>query len=244
MEEKDKTISEAVKAAAQSGLGKIEVVLRQGETERTIYPEKLELDGILSTPSGYIEQRPKEFTVETSHAIVRPSKGEIDLFQNDRDEWRTRIGGRIEIAKEFMEIGINMSKSRSPEALAKFLKLKRSWFPDFASHAKLVAQLRNVKAVVNREVEKAADDRGNNTDNFTQSVESNMPDSFDMKIPIIQGEEPMVINVSVVLEATAGRDIVCFLESAQAQEEQDKLFKELIEQEVEKLRGKTTLIFQ
>jgi hypothetical protein len=143
-----------------------------------------------------------------------------------------------------MEIGINMSKSRSPEALAKFLKLKRSWFPDFASHAKLVSQLRNVKAVVNREVEKAADDRGNTTDNFTQSVESNMPDSFDMKIPIIQGEEPMVINVSVVLEATAGRDIVCFLESAQAQEEQDKLFKELIEQEVEKLRGKTTLIFQ
>jgi hypothetical protein len=45
---------------------------------------------------------------------------------------------------------------------------------------------------------KADDRKGNVTENFKQTVISNMPDSIKLKLPLLEGEDPIEIEVNVI----------------------------------------------
>lgn len=199
--------------------------------------------GTISAPSSFIKGRENDFKNSKRHCLVSKTDGIIRLVLNEQSVVNKYIiQGQIEISKKFISLGINSDKSNySPEELANKLKLLRSMFVSNMEHASICAILRNLKAKVNAQIEKADDRKGNVERNFKQTVESNMPDAIKLKLPLLEGEEPIAIEVNVVLEAN-GSDIRCSLESVDAAELIEKQFAERVNQEIEKIKDFVTII--
>lgn len=242
MEAKERTEAEIVKNAIENGAKIVTILTGNAPRQPEIYnPKSITIEGTIDATSRFCEVR--DFDRKASHALVSLSRGEIILVVNEQNTDNTHtVTGRVIIGKEFAALGINTDKPYTPESLAKHLKLKRSLFESHTEHTKLIASLRQIKAKVNQAIEKAKDDKGNETDAFTQTVESNMPESFIMNIPLIEGQKPSRIEVFPVVEAD-GRDIIVTLESMDAAEGIDQYRNEAVEAEVVKITDKTTVIY-
>jgi hypothetical protein len=70
-----------------------------------------------------------------------------------------------------------------------------------------------------------------------------MPDAIKLKIPLLEGEEPVEIEVNVVLEANGNNGINCFLESIDAAEMIEEQFAKRVEEEVTKIEEWSTVIY-
>jgi hypothetical protein len=68
-----------------------------------------------------------------------------------------------------------------------------------------------------------------------------MPDSIKLKLPLLEGEDPIEIEVNVILEAHSS-DIRCSLESIDASELIETQFTKRVEEEIEKIKGFVTVI--
>lgn len=155
-----------------------------------------------------------------------------------------QITGEIEISKKFKSLGINdENKSYAPSELANKLKLLRNLFVSNLEHSRICATLRNLKAKINSDIEKSDDRKGNVVDNFKQTVESNMPDSIKLNIPLIEGGPKIEIELNIVLEASGTSEIRCYLESIDASEIIENLFESKVIEEVEKIKDHVTIIY-
>lgn len=237
-------MSDNEKLVAQQATAKesIEVVYRTGEAINPKDPKTISFEGVLSSPFDYLRQRPGEGSVGGTYATVNKEKGLIVLHLNERDHFRNEITGRLKVSEKFTELGINAEKPKTPEGMAKMLKLKRAYFKSIEDHARIISILRNVKAKINQEVEAARDNGGNRTDLFKQTVESNIPKEFTLRVPLIQGGEPFEFPVEVILEAGDG-EIYCYLESVDAAEEMDRVFEKMVNEQVQELQKVTTVLF-
>ena len=228
-------------AAIEKGISSL--VILEGQAPEQHNDQPVTISGTISAPSRFIEGRNEDFKDSKRHCMVSKTDGYIRLILNEQSVVdKYIIQGKIEVAKKFNTLGINSDKTQySPEELANKLKLLRSMFVSNLEHASICATLRNLKAKVNAEIEKADDRKGNVTQNFKQSVESNMPDAIKLKLPLLEGEEPIEIEVNVILEAH-GSDIKCSLESVEAAELIETQFAERVNQEIEKIKDFVTVI--
>lgn len=228
-------------AAIEKGISSL--VVLEGKAPEQHNDQPVTIVGTISAPSRFIEGRKEDFKSSKKHCLVSKTDGLIKLVLNEQSVVdKYIIQGQIEVAKKFTSLGINSDKIMySPEELANKLKLLRSMFVSNLEHASICATLRNLKAKVNADIEKADDRRGNVTANFKQSVESNMPDAIKLKLPLLEGEEPIEIEVNVILEAH-GSDIKCSLESVDAAELIETQFAERVNQEIEKIKDFVTVI--
>ena len=219
-----------------------EVVIRKGEALQ-LFPKKLvKINGAIDAPSRFVEARSSEFNTLKSHTLIDRDNKKITLIVNeDSNTDNIIVEGVIEVAKDFVNLGINQSKGYSPAELSQKLKMLRSFFPSKGEHAIIVSTLRNLKAKVKADLDKMDDQRGNVTQNFTQAVESNMPEQFTMEMPLIKGGINYSFPVMILLEVS-NNEITCFLESVDAQEIMDNVSSVKIDEEIEKIKNFTCII--
>lgn len=204
----------------------------------------ISIKGNIDAPSRFIDGRKEEFEEATRYALVSKTDGKIHVIINEQSSTdKYEITGQIEVAKKFKALAINESKAYAPEELANKLKLLRSLFSSNLEHASICSTLRNLKAKINADIEKADDRKGNVERNFKQTVESNMPDAIKLKLPLLEGEDPTEIEVNVILEANGNSGINCYLESVDAAEMIEEQFALRVEQEVEKIKDWVTVIY-
>lgn len=229
-------------AALEKGVSTIVVLEGQAPTQHNDNP--VNINGTISAPSSFVEGRKADFESTKKHCLVSKSKGIITLVLNEQSVTdKYTIVGKVEISDKFKSLGINDdSKQYSPEELANRLKLLRSMFVSNLEHSQICALLRNLKAKINADIEKLDDRKGNVTNFFKQTVESNMPDAIKLKLPLLEGEDPVEIDVNVVLYANGSSEVKCSLESIDAAEMIESQFKERVNQEVEKLKDFVTII--
>ncbi|WP_405329524.1 hypothetical protein [Leeuwenhoekiella sp. LLG6367-2.1] len=222
-----------------------EIIIRTGDAEKILHAGPLTINGNIDAPARFLEVRSDVTDRLESHCLVSKSDGTIKLINNEGwENDRQTITGKIETGKLYKDLGINdSSKSYGPKELSKRFKLLRAIFPERADHANVVATLNNFQAKVNSELKDTDDRRGNKTLEFQQAVESNVPNAFTINIPLVEGENPTPILVDIIIEASSSLDVRCFLESADAAENIDKVREERVMQEVEKLQEFTTVIF-
>lgn len=239
----DQVVKELVQSLEKGD--NITVTILKGEAPEPLKTNNrtpVNLKGTIEAPYRFTQVR--EFDRKKSHALVSISRGEIKLVVDEQStDDKFTIIGRVEVSKEFQDLGINTNTTYSPEELAKKLKLKRKLFENKLAHATTIATLRNIKAKVNQDIEKAKDDKGNITDAMVQSVESNMPDSIMLKIPVIEGKEGVSIEVFIVMEVDAGK-IICYLESMDGAEAIDQYREEAVLNQVKLIEDSTTVIFE
>jgi len=230
-------------AAIEKGLSTL--VVLEGAAPEQFNNKSVSISGNIDAPSRFIEGRKQDFDESSRHCLVSKTDGTIQLIINEQSSTDLYlVSGKIEVAKKFKALAINDSKSYSPEELANKLKLLRAMFVSNLEHAQICATLRNLKAKINAEIEKADDRKGNVERNFKQTVESNMPDAIKLKLPLLEGEEPVEIEVNVVLEANGNNGINCFLESVEAAEMIEELFAKRVEEEVAKIQDWVTVIYK
>lgn len=219
------------------------IVKLKGEAPKQHNPEPVSVSGTITAPNRFLENREGEFYDKKAHCLASTTDGTLKLVVNEQSVCdKYTINGKIEIGKLFRKIGINQDKNYEPMQLARKFRMLKSIFPSPKEHLEITTVLRNLKAKVNKEVEESNDDRANVSKVFKQTVESNVPESFKLHLPLLEGEEPETIDVNVILEVQ-GNDIVCYLESVDGQERIDNEMERLVKEECEKIEKKVLVIY-
>lgn len=223
------------------GMAKAELVLREGVAPKELDPKapvKTQLNGVIGAVVEYLTKRINtgQFAQKDCHILVNRENIEITLIINEADEYkRGEIVGKLGYNPKFVEFGINGGKVWTPTELGMFIKMNRAFFADRAENMKLVSCLMNFTADVNNKIDRAVKENGNRTDNFAQVVNSNLPESFTIQMPIFKGMQPETIEVETFAQVN-GREVAFVLLSPGAQATLEDLRDKVIDEQLKQIR--------
>lgn len=224
-----------------AGVTKAEVILREGQAVEELEPKapiKTKLSGVIGAPVEYLKKRVEtgQFTQERSHLIVNREAIKLSLVINEDDEYtRGQIDGTLEFHPKFVEFGINTGKVWTPTGLGLFFKMNRAFFPDKSVNMKLVTDLMNFSATVNNKIERSVKENGDRTDNFAQLVNSNLPESFTLNVPIFKGMASESLEVETFAKVD-GRDVAFTLLSPGANQTLEEIRDKAIDTQLEQIK--------
>lgn len=223
--------------------GKTEVIIREVSTVNELQvkaPLKLKINGTIGSVAEFLSKRfdqPDQVNQKRCHIIVDREKITIELVINENDEYTTgTVKGKLDFYPKFIEFGINSGKVWTPQQLGMFLKMNRSFFEDRNENMKLVASLMNFTAMVNNSIERSAKESGDKTDNFSQVVNSNLPASFNLKMPIFKGTPAENIEVETFAQIN-GREVSFTLLSPGAQTALEEIRDKAVDEQLEAIKG-------
>ncbi len=223
------------------GVEKAEVVLREGPAVKELEPKapiKTDISGVIGSPLEYLKKRLStgQFTEERSHLIVDREYISLSLIINEDDDYqRGIVHGKLEFHPKFEEFGINTKKEWTPMELGLFFKMNRAFFPDRGANMKLVTDLMSFTATVNNKIERSVKENGDRTDNFAQVVNSNLPASFVLNIPIFKGMEAETLEVETFARVD-GRAVVFVLISPGANQTLEEIRNKTIDAQLEQIK--------
>lgn len=201
-----KTISENVTAGQ-------ELTIREGKALELREPVKVKIDGVLDSPARWLEKRVDTIEQLKCHVIVNRDDLKIILICDEKDYYRTQIGGSLTLSDKFQKFGINAGEYLTNFEMADLFKMNRTCFETRDKAMKLVSELQNFRAKVDKDIEKADNNRGDKKLLINQAVQSNLPDKFNLKMPVFKGTKEQTFEVEVYINAS---DFSCTLISPEA----------------------------
>lgn len=216
----------------------IEVVLREGEAPELLEikePERVVISGTIDTPFRWLEKRIELINQKASNIIVNRDVMGIALTVDETNYYQSDIRGELKTSKEMMEFGINTEKKWEPIKLSKFVKMHRAFFTDKSQNMMLVSTLKNFKAKVNQDIERSKEENGSKVDNYSQVVDSNLPKSFKLNIPLFKSFACEEIEVEIYADVD-GRDVTLSLVSAGANEAIEEYKNKVIDEQLDAIR--------
>ena len=218
----------------------IEVVLREGKAAEPLpirEPLTVEITGTIDAPLRWLEKKVALIDQKQAHIQVDRDNAAIALIDRETDYYSNTITGQLSPSKEMTDFGINQpSKLWEPSKLAQFCKMHRAFFKDKSANMMLVSTLKNFKAKVNQDIERSKEDNGSRTDNFSQVVDSNLPKSFRLCLPLFKGFGSEEIEVELYAEVD-GRNVSLTLVSAGANESMEECKNSVIDDQIESIRA-------
>lgn len=200
-------------------------------------PDHVCITGTISAPYAFLEKRwnDEQVVKNRTHIIVNRDKLTMKLVMNETDQRnRMTVTGKIEFSRQFVSFGINSDTQFAPEELANFFRINRTYFESREENMKLVAILKNFRAKIETEVEREKKDNGSVTDVYKKVVNSNLPESFAICIPIYKGAKPEKINIETIATIN-GRDVALELISPDAASIVEEVRDKLIDEQLEKI---------
>ena len=216
----------------------IEVVLREGTSPEQLEikePERVMIDGTIDAPYRWLEKRIDLINQKSSNIIVNRDKMGMILTINETNYYQDVITGVLQPSKEMVEFGINTDKKWEPIKLSQFLKMHRAFFTDKSQNMMLVSTLKNFKAKVNQDIERSKEENGSKVDNYSQVVDSNLPKSFKLNIPLFKGFACEEIEIEIYADVD-GRDVSLSLVSAGANEAIEEYKNKVIDEQLDAIR--------
>ena len=213
----------------------IEIVLREGVAVKQIddrEPVTVGISGTIDAPFRWLQQRIGLIDQKRANIIISRDNIAINLCIDEENYYGQSIKGRLVTSSKLNEFGINCNKIWEPQKLAQFFKMNRAFFKDKMANMQLVSDLKNFRAKVNQSIEQSKEENGSKTDNFSQIVDSNLPKSFKLSIPLFKGHQPEEIEVEIYAEVD-GRDIRLSLVSPAAEELLENARNEVIDKQIE-----------
>lgn len=234
---KEKLNEELAGAMAKAVAEKGEIVIRTGEALPLREPQHVEVAGNIDAPARWIESK-FEFKDECfqnkSTVYVGRENGNIMLAQDEANYYGVSVAGSLELSKEYKAFAINGGNYYPSQKLADFLKMHRSCFASKQEAMNLVATLYKFEAKVNTQIKDADDRKGNVTKLREQVVQSNLPDSFTLCIPIFKGLPKQTIEVEVYIDPNT---LGCTLVSADAEDIKAELTDKAIDDVLARIKA-------
>lgn len=202
-------------------------------------PIKTDIKGTLGAVQEYLAKRVAagQFEQRDCHILVNRDKASIHLVFNEKDAYnRGEVHGAVEFNPKFEEFGINdADKPWTPVSLGLFFKMNRPYFESKDENMKLVSTLMHFTATVNSSVESFLGQNGDRAEAYSQAVNSNLPSSFKLKIPILKGGPAWDIEVETFAKIS-GKDVQFILISPDAADLMEDAKLHAIDEQLEKIR--------
>lgn len=217
----------------------IEVVLREGKAAEQLplrEPIPVDITGTIESPLRWLEKRIGLIDQKQANITVDRDEMKISFVDKENDYYNNGVCGVLRTSKEMKEFGINTDKKWEPVKLSQFLKMHRAFFPDKSQNMLLVSTLKNFKAKVNQDIERSKEENGSRVDNYSQFVDSNLPASFKLNIPLFKGFACEEIEVEIYADVD-GRDVSLSLVSAGANEAIEEYKNRVIDEQIEKIKA-------
>lgn len=193
----------------------VELIMREGAAPKVHEPVKVHLTGTIEAPALWIEVRAHRINQETAFVIFSREEMTITLRCDENDPLGTHIEGWLKLSEEFEKFGINTGNYKTNFELAELIKMNRIYFENRNQAMKLVTELQNFKAKVDKEIEQSNNNRGDRRLLLNQIVQHNLPESFNLCLPIFKGQPWQTIQVEVYVNPA---DLTCTLVSPEANE--------------------------
>lgn len=211
--------------------GSGEYIIRQGVAAKPIEPITFKIDGNIDSPLRWLQKRGAHLDLKECHILVDKNVGSICLVINEKSPLGDEIIGRLVLHPDFVKFGLNTGEQHSTFELSDMIKAYRSHFADKTAAMKLVTDLRKFTAKVDKDLEAFKDDRANYKMKKIQTVETNIPQSFFIEVPIFKGQEKVKIEVEISIDPDR---LTCSLVSPEANDyilamKEDKI-NEIIDQ--------------
>lgn len=216
----------------------IEITFREGAAPEALDPKELQcinINGTIESPLRWLEKRVELINQKASNITVNRDNMCIRLKIEEESYYQANIVGTLEQSKEMREFGINTDKKWEPQKLSQFLKMHRAFFTDKSQNMVLVSTLKNFKAKVNQDIERSKEDNGSKTDNYSQVVDSNLPKSFKVSLPLFKGFACEEIEVEIYADVD-GRDVSLSLISAGAQETIEEYRNKVVDEQLDAIK--------
>ena len=214
----------------------IEVVLREGKAPVALDPKEpcpVDIKGTIDSPLRWLEKRVELIDQKQANITVNRDDMKISLVDKETDYYNNGITGVLQPSKEMEEFGINTDKKWEPIKLSQFFKMHRAFFKDKSENMTLVSTLKNFK--VNQDIERSKEENGSKVDNYSQVVDSNLPKSFKLNIPLFKGFACEEIEVEIYADVD-GRDVSLSLVSAGANEAIEEYKNKVIDEQLDAIR--------
>jgi hypothetical protein len=190
-----------------------DMVIRFGDALPLKEPKYVSINGTIDAPARWVEKRKDDIVSADAHILVDRDHMTITLNTDENNFYSDQIVGTLTLSTEMQEFGINTGEYMSCFDMADRIKQLRTYFETQQDAMKLVTELRNFKAKVDKELELSDDKRGNQKILRAQTVESNLPKSFKVNMPIFKGTEKRTFEVEVEINPN---DLSCTLVSPDA----------------------------
>lgn len=202
-------------------------------------PLRLQIDGTISCVYSFLEKRwgTSQIDKEHTHILVDRDGLSVTLVTNENDERTLQlVTGEIQLSRQFKSFCINDgNKLWTPIELGTFFRMNRSFFESKDTNMQLVNLLKSFNAKVNTTVKTEYADNGSVTDNYEKAVDSNLPKSFFINIPIFKGTEPEKLEIETIA-TVEGKQASLMLISADAECIVEESRDKLINGELDKIR--------
>lgn len=190
-----------------------DIVIRFGDALPLQEPKYVSIHGTIDAPARWVEKRKDDIVSADAHVLVDRDRMTITLNTDENIAYMDQIVGTLTLSTEMQEFGINTGEYMSCFDMADRIKQLRTYFETQQEAMKLVTELRSFKAKIDKELELSDDKRGNQTIMRAQKVESNLPKSFKVNMPIFKGTEKRTFEVEVEINPN---DLSCTLVSPDA----------------------------
>lgn len=217
----------------------IEIIWRDGQAAKQLDPKEpqpVNISGTIDSPFRWLEKRVELIDQKQANVTVNRDNMQISLVDKETDFYNNGVTGTLQPSKEMVEFGINSDKIWEPIKLSKFLKMHRAFFKDKTQNMMLVSTLKNFKAKVNQDIERSKEENGSKVDNYSQVVDSNLPKSFKLNIPLFKGFACEEIEVEIYADVD-GREVSLSLVSAGANEAIEEYKNKVIDEQISLIKS-------
>jgi len=195
-------------------------------------PQKVDIVGLIGCPAEFIEKREIDKTV--SYITFSKQSKKIVLVVNESSFYATRITGMLKIHPKLLNWGINESKDYNTHELADKIKMNRHYFASQAVAMKLVTELKNFKAKVDKQIELSNNNRGNMKAAVEQVAETNIPESFTLSLPVFDGQPNVDVVVEIYINPTT---LTCSLVSPELEAYIESQTEAIIGEQIDKIKS-------
>lgn len=197
-----------------------------------IKPNKVHLSGTIDAPSRFYAKRKALHSADKCHVLVDRTAGTIILVVDEQyanDNYN--IMGKIIPNPDLVAFGINQQKMFGIKELMQLLKFNRIHFSDKEVNAKIVTSLMNFKATVEQTIENSSDQRGNDTKQLIQKLETGLAVDFVLSMPMHKAGAPKTFKVEILCRITDG-SVDVWLESRDLKELELNSVNDIIDTEL------------
>ena len=226
-------VDEAVKNAVNGNSTK-DLNIRTGKLLDPVETLEIKIKANIDSVRRWIEKR--KHLIDSDKAVIEVFRDELTICidEDPSNPYSPCINGKLQLSTEMSKIGINDGKYMTCFEMADRIKRLRSYFENRQQAMELVTTLRNFKAKVEKEVEASDDKRGNRREMLSQAVDSNLPKSFNVVVPIFKGQEKQTLEVEVEINAS---DLTCTLVSPSVDDAMTELANAIIDSELAQIES-------
>jgi hypothetical protein len=187
-----------------------EIIIREGKALEQMPPRKIQITGDIKTITSFIGKRKDASSlagyqfIDSEKAIVEVDKAKktITLSLDPQDAYGAVITAKLEPNPDLDQFHINGKQQFSQRELVQLLKFSRLYFEDFGKHGDLLKAYTAFSAKTYTDLSGDSDNRGNKNFAFNKKVETGLPTSFIMNLPIFKGQVPKRFMVEICLDVT------------------------------------------